>query len=104
MTRDSNRLIMELDMQRREVNREMINPIMATAEIATLLPVVNVCAKARAAYIKCLMEIATDDSDESCSFDQIEQLKQYRIAYEELIGAANALETVIKRDYVDVKG
>lgn len=103
MTRDNNRLIMELEMQRREVNREMINPIMTAVEIDTLLPVIKICSKARAAYINCLMEIANDHSDEPCTFDQIEQLKQYRVAYDELICAANALETVIKRDYVDVK-
>lgn len=49
------------------------------------------------------MEIATDEI-EVCTFDQIEQLKQNRIAYDELISAANALETVVKRDYVDVQG
>lgn len=91
-------------MHRREINREMINPTLTTVEIDTFLPVVKVCARARAAYIKCLMEIATDDSVDVCTFDQIEQLKQHRVAYEELVSAANALETVIKRNYVDVKG
>lgn len=93
---------MELDKQRRDINREMINPTLAAVDIDTFLPVVSVCARARAAYIKCLMEIATNDSDEVCTYDQIEQLKQHRIAYDELVSAANALETLIKRDYVDV--
>jgi len=95
---------MELEKRRREINREMINPTLATVEIDTIVPVINVCAKARAAYITCLMEIANDDSEEVCTFAQIEKLKQHRIAYDELVSAANALETVIKRDYVDVIG
>ncbi|MBX2881214.1 MAG: hypothetical protein KTR32_14820 [Granulosicoccus sp.] len=104
MSRDGSRLLMELDKYRREVNREKINPTLAAVELDTFLPVIKICAEARANYIECLMEIANNDSDESCNLSQIEQLKQHRIAYEELVSAANALETVIKRGYVDVKG
>ena len=103
MSRDSSRLIMELDKYRREVNRKKINPTLATVDMDTLVPVVNICAKARAEYIECLMEIANNDDDDSCTSSQIEQLKQHRTAYEELVSAANALETIIKRGYVDVK-
>lgn len=102
MSRKINRLIMELDEHRRVINREKINPTLAEVEMDTLSPVVNVCAKARAAYIECFMNIAQSD-DASCTDEQIEQLRQRRLAYDELVSAANALETVIKRDYVDVK-
>lgn len=102
MSRDSSRLIMELDKYRREINRMKINPLLTTVEIDTLTPVVNICAKARADYIECLMDLATSQQD-SCTASQVEQLRQHRLAYEELVSAANALETVIKRGYVDVK-
>lgn len=103
MSRDGNRLLLELDRHRREINRETINPSLATAEVDLLLPVVRVCAKARASYIECLMGIANGDSDAAPSQKQIDQLKQFRIAYEELVSAANALETIIDRGYIDVK-
>ena len=104
MSRDSSRLILELDKYRREINRKQISPTLGDVEMDTLLPVVNICAKARAEYIACLMEIANNDDEDGCTPNQAEQLKQHRITYEELVGAANALETVIKRGYVDVKG
>ena len=103
MSRDSSRLIMELDKYRREINREKINPTLDTVDMNVLSPVVRICAKARASYIECLMGIAEDDSGDLCSSAQIDQLRQHRLAYEELVEAANALETVVKRGYVDVK-
>ena len=102
MSRDNSRLLMELDKHRREINRDQINPTLSSVNIDNLLPVVNVCAKARAMYIKCLMEIATSSTNESITAEQIEQLKQHRLAYDELVAAANALDTVIERNYVDV--
>jgi len=67
----------------------------------TLIPVVKVVAKARSDYMECLMAI-TDAEDHSATPEQIQQLTQHRLAYEELVNAANALETVIQRGYVDV--
>lgn len=103
MSRDSNRLLLELEKHRREINREVINPSLATAEVEILVPIVRVCAQARAKYIECLMGIANSDSESGPTTKEVDQLKQFRIAYEELVCAANALETVIERGYVDVK-
>lgn len=103
MTIERNRLIMELEEHRRTINRENINLSLAGLDMEILSPVVKVCAKARAQYIDCLMDISNGDISECCTTDQIDKLKQHRIAYEELVCAANALETVIKRGYVDVK-
>lgn len=103
MTIERNRLIMELEEHRRAINREKINLSLVDLDIDILSPVVKVCAKARADYIDCLMELANSDDGEPCSADRIANLKQHRIAYEELVCAANALETVIKRGYVDVR-
>lgn len=94
---------MELDKYRRVINGEKINPTLSTVDLDTLSPVVKLCAKARADYLESFMEIANNNDGESCTTDQIEQLRLCRIAYEELVSAANALETVISRGYVDVK-
>ena len=103
MSRDSSRLLLELDKQRSEINRHEINPTLAEVDIDTILPVIKVCAKARARYIACLMDVANSETDETCNYEQIEQLREHRLTYEELVSAANALETVVKRGYVDVK-
>ena len=101
MPRDNSRLIMELDKYRRDINREKINPSLAPANMEKLLPVVNLCANARSDYITCLLELAQKSAEGSCTVQQIEKLRQHRVAYEELVAAANALETVIERGYVD---
>jgi len=102
MPRDHSRLIMELDKHRREINREHISPTLNTCNIDTLTPVVKVVAKARADYMECLMTISNAAEQSSSTPEQIEELRQHRLAYEELVSAANALETVIQRGYVDV--
>lgn len=103
MSRDNNRLLLELEQYRRETNREKIDPLLSPVDVKTLDPIVRTCANARAAYISCLISIATDSEESTPSAKQIEQLKMHRITYEELVSAANALETVIARGYVAAK-
>lgn len=100
---DNNRLIMELEKNRRDVNRETINPAFKVLKLDAIEPVIALCAKARSDYIECLMTTANDQKDSGPTTKQIEQLKQRRVAYEELVSAANALEAVIQRGYVDVE-
>lgn len=99
---DNNRLLMELEQHRRDVNRETINPAFQVLEINAIEPVITLCAKTRAAYIEYLLTVANDQQESGPTTKQIEQLKQHRVAYEELVSAANALEAVIERGYVDV--
>lgn len=101
---DNDRLLMELEKHRRELNRETINPAIKEMSIEDLKPVIAVCAKARASYIETLVSIANDSSDSAPTSKQIDSLKLCRNAYEELVEAANALETVIGRGYIDVAG
>ena len=61
-------------------------------------------AHARAAYISELIDIANISSGNAPSADQVRQLKACRETFDELVAAVNALETVIQRDYPDVKG
>lgn len=103
MQRDNNRLLLELEKHRREINRETIHPSMCTVDVDTLLPIVKICAKARASYIECLTALSNNNNESGPTAKQIDQLKQFRITYEELVRAANALETIIDRGYVDAK-
>lgn len=100
---ENNRLLMELDKHRREINKETINPAFQVLKLENIEPVIAMCAKARADYIECLLSMANDQTEAGLSAKQVDQLKQRRGAYEELVSATNALETVIERGYVDVE-
>jgi len=99
----NNRLLLELEKHRREINREIINPQFPELAVADLKPMLTMVAHARAAYVRELLDIANVSPDGVPSQDQINQLRCHRETYEELVAAANALETVIQRDYLDVK-
>lgn len=100
---DNNRLLLELEKYRREINRAIINPQIPELSLEDLKPVLTMVAHARAAYVLELLEIANVNTDQAPSRDQIQQLRQCRETYDELVAAANAMETVIQRDYLDVK-
>lgn len=103
MPMDNNRLLMELDKFRREINREVINPQLPELSIEDLKPMLKMVAHARAEYVHELLEIAKLAEDGVPTPEQIRQLKSCRETYEELVSAANALEAVIQRDYLDVR-
>ena len=101
---ENNRLLMQLDTLRREVNREVINPDFPELAIDDLRPMLHMVAVARSAYVKELLEIAEQSRGGMPSPEQIRQLKESRETFEELVSAANALETLIQRDYLDIAG
>ncbi|MBT00002.1 MAG: hypothetical protein CMI01_15170 [Oceanospirillaceae bacterium] len=100
---NNNRLLLELEKTRREINRDIINPQFPELALEDLQPLLTMVAHARAAYVRELLDIASVCSDSGPSQDQIRQLRQCRETFEELVTATNALETVIQRDYLDVK-
>lgn len=100
---DSNRLLMQLEQTRKEINREIINPEIKTLSLSDLEPVVRMVAHARAAYIEELFRLAAETGGKQAP-DNIAVLQGLREKYEELVTAANAMETMIKRGYVDVSG
>lgn len=100
---DNNRLLMELDKFRREINRDVINPVFPELSIEDIKPMINMVAQARASYIKELMDLASVCQETPPSEQQVNQLRHRRETFEELVAAANALETVISREYLDVK-
>ncbi len=103
MTMNNNRLMLELEKVRREINRAVINPMIPELSLDDLKPMLTMVAHARAAYVSELLEIAKLSPDTAPSNDQVKQLRQCRETFDELVSAVNALETVIQRDYLDVK-
>jgi len=105
MSMDNNRLLLEIDAVRSELNRQVINPLFSDLTVDALTPVMTMVAHARAAYLrelfdlpKCAGESATPQPE------QIQKLKLLRIIFEELVSASQAMETAIERGYLDVKG
>ena len=99
---DKNRLLLEISDRIRELNRNIINPIIPELTLDDLSPVLLMVARARAAYLKELFDIAGVVQENIPSPSQIGQLQSLRKTYEELITATQAMETAIERGYLDV--
>jgi hypothetical protein len=100
---DNNRLLLELERQIREINRETINPVFPHIGIGDISPVMRMVASSRAAYLKELFDIGEVSGEGMPSPEQISKLRQLRETYEEMVHATKALETAIQRGYLDVK-
>lgn len=94
------RLLMQLEQTRRDINRELINPEIREITTGEFRPIIEMVAKARADYVNELFTQAKKSS-EGESVDP-SRLRELRIVFDELVTAANALETMIERGYVDV--
>lgn len=99
----TNRMLLELEKVRRDINRSIMNPEIKELTIDDIKPAVTIAAKARLSYIHELMDIARL-SPEMPSYEQVQKLARERETYEELRAAVNALETAIDRGYLDVLG
>ncbi|WP_151702506.1 hypothetical protein [Nitrincola alkalilacustris] len=100
---ENNRLLLELEKFRRDINRSVINPEIPELTLQDLKPVLTMIAHTRADYLRELLDIARLSPDSGPSPDQVKHLKSCRETYEELVAAMNALETAIQRDYLDVR-
>jgi len=103
MSTDNNRLLLELEKHRRDINRDIINPHVPELALTDLKPVLSMVAHARADYIKTLLSLADSSEGQTPALEAINELKRRRETYQELVDAVNALESVISRDYLDVK-
>ena len=101
--KDSKRLLLELEKIRRDINREIMNPVIPELSLASMRPLITLAARARLAYLQALMDLAKQPP-ETPSQEQITLLGRRRETYEELRAAVNALETAIDRGYLDVVG
>jgi hypothetical protein len=102
MATENRRLLIAIDSEIREINRENINPLFEELKLSDLTPVIEMVAKARANYLRALYDIARQSPDGQPSTDDIEQLAGLRHVYEELVKGIQALETAIEREYLDV--
>ena len=98
------RLLLELDKHRRDINKLTINSSVDDLNLDKLKPVVDIVANSRAAYIGALMKLSNSKSDTSPSIEEMDQLREKRLEFEELVAATNALEVAIERGYVDIIG
>ncbi len=103
MSVDNNRMLLELDKLRRDINREIISPIVPALSLDELKPMLTMVANARAQYVRELLDLAKLSAGTMPAPAQIERLRHHREAYDELVKAAHALETVIEREYLDIK-
>lgn len=97
-----NRLLLELEGLRKDVNRAIINPLVPELALDDLKPIISMVAYARADYVKTLIDLAAKAGDAAPSLEQAKALRDRRIVFEELVDAMNALEAVIQREYMDV--
>ena len=103
MSQDVNRLLMALERSMREINREVINPEIPALTIDDLRPVLHLVAKARASYLKALLDLGARVDDAQAAAGELDELARLRREYEELASAAKALETAIQRGYLDIR-
>ncbi|OUS26188.1 hypothetical protein A9Q99_19480 [Gammaproteobacteria bacterium 45_16_T64] len=102
MSLDKNRLLIELSKTIRDINYDIINPSISTLNVEGLQPVLELVARARAAYIKNMHDLATDVGDGLPNKKQLENLKASRELFEEVLSGAQALEAAVERGYLDV--
>jgi hypothetical protein len=103
-TLDHNRLLLELTRAIQNVNREIINPKIPELTLDGLTPVMSMVARARGEYLKDLFELTESAGEGLPTSTQIAELRVRRLAYEELLAGAKALEVAIERGYLDVSG
>ena len=103
MTEDNNRLLLEFSQNLKDINFDVINSEIPDLCAEQLKPVLHLVARARATYIKEIFDLSISAGEELPSAAEVEQLKEYRIRYEELLNGAQALETAIQRGYIAIK-
>lgn len=103
MPLNHNRFLMEQEKLRREINREIMGPAFERLGREELEPLVRLVAAARRDYIKELLAIAAHHGAAGASSEQLAALREKREAFADLVVAADALETVIERGYLDVE-
>ncbi len=101
---DNNRLLLEISSRIRELNRNIINPVIPELTLDDLNPVLKLVARARAAYLKELFDLAGMATEQIPSPGQVSHLNNLRTTYEELVTGVQALESAIERGYLDVHG
>jgi len=96
------RLLMKLDMHRRDINQRVISDKLTDVSLDKILPIANLIANVRAAYLGELFSLGERHGDTLPSLEELEKLKNLRLAFQELVDAATAMETALESNYVDI--
>lgn len=99
-SKDRRRLMIKFGRTVRQINREVLNPLIEPLGTDQLEPVVAMVASARAEYLQALLDV-TAQSDGKTAPADVSALRAARERYEELIAATGELETMIERGYLD---
>lgn len=98
----NNRLLLELNKSIKDLNQSIINPEIKELKLQDLAPVIEMVARARAAYLKQMFEMANNLEGKPPSTEQLKRLQHLRVSFEEVSKGSQALETAIERGYLDV--
>lgn len=102
MAIDHNRLRLEMDKTIREINKNIINAKIPELSLEEIRPSMELTARVRAIYLQEVIDISKVVADSLPSPAQIEQLRNHREMFEELVKGSQALEIAIERGYLDV--
>lgn len=97
-----NRLLMEMERTMRSLNRNVINPDIPELTLNDLEPAMKMVASVRSAYLKAVLDLGKETRGGVPEHEQVVELRKVRECYEELVLGSQALETAIKRGYLDV--
>ena len=87
----------------RDINHKTIHGVVPNLDADRLKPFFTMVARARALYIKKLVDLPAGTSDMPTEA-QVKELNLLRRSYDELIHGAQMIETAIERGYIDVDG
>lgn len=86
----------------RQVNHEVIDPVLPALTVESILPIAIMVAKLRGRYIAEAFAMAKSKKEGFPDDAQIAKLREYREAYEEAMAVSQALEHAIGRGYLEL--
>lgn len=101
-TRYSGRFLMTFERAVQEANREAINPKLPPLKVENVVPLMAAVARLRARYLQLAFDLCEKNGAAPPNPEQITDLKKARLAYEEMLKAAQELEHCVNRGYVDI--
>lgn len=97
------RLLIEIDRLMREINHNTLTPFFPDLNLEEIEPLIHMVAKARGKYLQELFHLSKlEQQGKNISPDDAKNLRFNRLVYEELVYASKALETALKRGYIEV--